>query len=230
MNDLGFNDILPDGWRTDGVVSHPLNVAKRMPASGEILWLGKFNIQGAQGVSGLLRFLRDVGRLKKTPRTGWIEAGIARPESVADHSFRTAVMSMVLADMHGLDAEKAMRMALLHDLPESITGDLTPRQKASRGAALRREEEEAVDEMLSNLPGSLSEKYRSIWAEYREGLSPEARAVIESDRTEMLIQVLEYEDDGADASRLRHFWDATIEDPILFELMRPEIRKRGGKG
>ena len=67
----------------------------------------------------IIGFLRAVGRLKGLPRTGWLEAGVKRPESVAEHSYKTAVFAMVLADLQGLDAERAMRMALIYDLAEA---------------------------------------------------------------------------------------------------------------
>ena len=69
-------------------------------------------------MEGILEFLRAVGGLKGLTRRGWLEAGIKNPESVAEHSYRTAVLAMILADLQGLDAEKAIRMALLHDMAE----------------------------------------------------------------------------------------------------------------
>jgi 5'-deoxynucleotidase YfbR-like HD superfamily hydrolase len=72
----------------------------------------------------LLEFLRNAGDLKMIPRTGWVQAGIKEPESVADHSFRMTLLAMVLSDQMGLDTEKVVRMALIHDLAESRTGDL----------------------------------------------------------------------------------------------------------
>jgi 5'-deoxynucleotidase YfbR-like HD superfamily hydrolase len=72
------------------------------------------------------KFLKIAGMLKRTPRTGWVEVSIYQPESVADHTFRTAILSMLYADIEGLDPLKLLRMALIHDLPEALTGDLTP--------------------------------------------------------------------------------------------------------
>ncbi|MDH5624081.1 MAG: HD domain-containing protein, partial [Candidatus Bathyarchaeota archaeon] len=77
----------------------------------------------------LVEFLETAGRLKRTPRAGWVDAGIQQPESVADHTFRTSIVCMIYADMEGLDQLKLLRMALIHDLPEAITGDLTPSKK-----------------------------------------------------------------------------------------------------
>src|SRR3972149_10011576 len=82
MNDLGFNDTLPRWLDTRWRRQPSIECGEADDSERRNFMIGKFNIQGAQGVSGLLRFFRDVGRLKKTPRTGWIEAGIARHESV----------------------------------------------------------------------------------------------------------------------------------------------------
>lgn len=46
------------------------------------------------------------------------------PESVADHSYRAAVLAMALPP--GLDRDRCVKMALLHDLAESMVGDITP--------------------------------------------------------------------------------------------------------
>ena len=63
--------------------------------------------------------------LQRQKRTGWIKSGIEEPESVADHSYRAALLAMVVP-LTGVDAGRCMRMALVHDLAESIVGDITP--------------------------------------------------------------------------------------------------------
>ncbi len=82
-----------------------------------------------QSLRNVLKFLEISGILKRTPRTGWVDVGIYEPESVADHTFRTAILCMLYADIEGLDTLKMLRLALIHDLPESMVGDLTPTQK-----------------------------------------------------------------------------------------------------
>src|SRR5207245_11486221 len=72
----------------------------------------------------LFDFFFIVSQLKKVPRKGWKQkVGIEHPESVADHSYGTAIMSMVFSDTIGLNTEKIIRMALLHDLAEFISRD-----------------------------------------------------------------------------------------------------------
>ena len=83
-------------------------------------------------LSNLTKFLHYTGRLKQIKRTGWINAGLTQSESVADHTYRTTMLSMIFADIESLNTLKILRMSLLHDLPEAIIGDLTPSQKTAR--------------------------------------------------------------------------------------------------
>ena len=56
---------------------------------------------------------------------GWM-AGIRDPESVAEHSWRTAVIATILAEIEGADAARSALLAVWHDAHETRTGDLTP--------------------------------------------------------------------------------------------------------
>jgi putative hydrolase of HD superfamily len=162
-------------------------------------------------------FLRIVGELKKLSRSGWLKAGI-RPESVADHVFRTALLAMVYGDLKGLDSEKMMRMALLHDLPEIITGDLRPEEKTAK---LREEEYAAIEKILSYLPGDLRDRYMKTWAEFEDRTSEEAKLVRELDKLEMAMQALDYQEEGYKKEKLEEFWTnakANIEDPDLKKI------------
>lgn len=154
----------------------------------------------------ILEFLRDVGELKMIPRTGWVQAGVKEPESVADHSFRTTLLAMILSDQMGLDTEKVVRMALIHDLAESRTGDLTPSQKPDDHSE---NESNAIGEMFSRLPRRLGARYTGLWEEYEAKETPEARLVHNADKIEMLVQALEYEDGVVN---LDQFWGAHIDD------------------
>jgi len=161
-------------------------------------------------------FLRIVGELKRVSRSGWLKAGI-RPESVADHVFRTTFLAMVYGDLKGLDSEKMMRMALLHDLPEIITGDLRPEEKTAK---LREEEYEAMKKILSYLPRGLRDSYMKTWREFEEGTSQEAKLVRELDKLEMAMQALEYQQEGYKKERLEEF--------LIYakaHIKNPEVKK-----
>src|SRR5258708_32840707 len=62
--------------------------------------------------------------LKRSKRTGWWIAGIKDPETIAEHSWRTAVIGAVLATMEGADPAKAALLATFHDTQETRIGDI----------------------------------------------------------------------------------------------------------
>ena len=71
----------------------------------------------------LARFLFEVGHLKRVARSGWWVAGIRDPESVAEHTFRSAWIAYFLALEEGVDPQRAALMALVHDLHEARIND-----------------------------------------------------------------------------------------------------------
>lgn len=156
--------------------------------------------------SDALDFMSLALDLKKLPRTGWVQSGVESPESVADHSYATALLAMVLSDSRGMDTLKVVRMALLHDLAEAITGDLTPPQKKEPQTVT---EDDAMKLTLGRFPPTLAEMYGTLWDEYRAGESSEARLVYAADKIEMLIQALDYEN-CTEPGRLDRFWLTTV--------------------
>jgi putative hydrolase of HD superfamily len=140
----------------------------------------------------VLRFLRLAGRLKETARAGWGLRGIGHAESVADHSFRVGLLALVLARDADppLDRERCVAMALVHDLAESIVGDITPFDGVSGEEKNRRER--AAMECLSALLGD-GEVLR-LWEEYQAAETAEARLVKDLDRLETVLQAAEYEE------------------------------------
>ncbi len=169
----------------------------------------------------LLQFFIMSGRLKAELRRGWVKKlGMEHPESVADHSFRTALLAMVVSDLRGLDAAKAMRLALLHDLPEAIVGDAMPEERS--GPRKIKSETKAMKEIVSELPEGLRAVYGAAWQEFVEGKSEEARLVSQLDKLEMAIQAWEYVNELGDPSLAREFWDsakAQVSDKTLLELL-----------
>ena len=149
-------------------------------------------------------FFKIVTDLKKIPRTGWTtKLGINSPESVADHTFSMSILAMVFADMEKLDTQKVLKMSLLHDIAESITGDLTPDEIIkSEKIDL---ENKTVNKILSNLPQDLANNYHEIWKEYNENSTKEAKLVHDVDKLEMMIQGLRYMDDGIKKEKLEPF-------------------------
>ena len=166
----------------------------------------------------LFDFFYIVSELKKTPRKGWKEKiGIERPESVADHSFSAAVMAMVFSDLKKLDTEKMLKMALLHDLSESITGDFTPGEISKNDK--KEIENQTMKEILSRLPSEMSIQYEKIWNEFQDGISKESSLMHEIDRLEMAIQSLKYNAEGHSKEKLALFFESAKKDVKSKEIL-----------
>lgn len=175
-----------------------------------------------------------IAALKALPRTGWVQRGVPAPESVAAHSYGVALLTLVLAEARAqgeepVDVLTALRMALVHDLPEHAVGDLTPTEQEARfgtdprRAEVAREaaERSALDEALTNLPSFLSDSLAQVFAAYRRQDTPEAKLVHQADRLDCLLQALRYRDDGA-GSALDEFARLIeqITDPALAQALR----------
>jgi len=150
----------------------------------------------------LVKFFKMAGQLKKVSRSGWVRIRIKSPESVADHTFRTALLCMIFSSLEGLDELKMLQMALIHDLPESIVGDLTPSEKIKVD---KNSEENAMKNLLAFLPKAVRDKYFQVWHEYAAGETTEAKAVRQLEKLEMVLQAREYEETGVSKESLEVF-------------------------
>ena len=156
--------------------------------------------------------------LKKVPRKGWTsKVSIEHPESVADHSYGTAIMAMVLSDLQKLDTQKILKMALLHDLAESITGDFMPEEisKETKNIA----ERDAMKEILSKLPVNIAEEYDKIWQEYLQSDTKESILLHDIDKMEMAIQAAKYSSEGFSNEKLSLFVDSAKKEIKSKELL-----------
>ena len=178
-----------------------------------------------------------------TPRAGWVRYGLARPESVADHTFRMVracvcrslcglptsdplaplyrcshtalrpspwlsqtMMAFVASSLPGFDSAKAVKMALVHDLAESLVGDITPHDGVTKADKHAREEA-AMTRLQLTLQGDVppsaggvgsvwqgaGDEMLALWHEYEACASPEALLLKDLDKLEMILQAHEYE-------------------------------------
>ncbi|MFQ5572847.1 MAG: HD domain-containing protein [Nitrosopumilaceae archaeon] len=152
-------------------------------------------------------FFKITTNLKKIPRKGWkTKLGISSPESVADHTFSMSTIAMVLADIQKLDTHKVLKMSLLHDIAESIIGDLTP-EDISKNDKIELENK-TMNEILSNLPENLTKDYLALWNEYNENNTEEAKLVHDVDKLEMVFQALSYSNDGIERKKFEPFFNS----------------------
>jgi len=170
----------------------------------------------------ILKFFYTFVNLKKISRQGWIDKlSIEKPESVADHIFSMTMMGMIFSDLEKYNTEKILKIILLHDLSESIIGDITPEQIPKNEKTIL--ENNAMKEILNELPPILKKQYGELWNEYTENSSPEAKIVHQLDKLEMALQAKIYLNDGHSKEKLDSFFNTSkneISDPKLLKLFK----------
>jgi putative hydrolases of HD superfamily len=149
----------------------------------------------------IILLFQSILQLKYVKRSGWTsKVQVPNPESVGDHTYSMCTISMILSDILGLDTERIMKMVLLHDLAESITGDYSP-EEISKKQKLK-EENKAMNSILSNIPFNIRSHYKEIWKEYVLNKTESARFVHRVDKLEMALQAKRYTNDNS------HFSDS----------------------
>ena len=147
--------------------------------------------------AAIVSFGYEAGQLKKLPRAGWLLAGIASPESVADHSFRVAVLAYVIAVQEGANPERAAALGLFHDFPETRIGDVPSVGKPYVRTA---DPNKVIADQTAALPASLAAHITALVAEHESAKTPagtpESRCSRDADKLELLLQAREYQAQG----------------------------------
>ncbi|GFQ01378.1 HD domain-containing protein c4g3.17 [Phtheirospermum japonicum] len=187
----------PRSPRLVSVQSHNPNLDsikmdRTVPASGS--GSGKStHLRTSSSPSDAIDFLTLCHRLKSTKRKGWINHGIKGPESIADHMYRMSLMALIADDLPGVNRERCIKIAIVHDIAEAIVGDITPSDGVPKEEKSRMEQE-ALDEMCKVLgDGMRAEEIKELWQEYENNSTLEANLVKDFDKVEMILQALEYE-------------------------------------
>ena len=132
----------------------------------------------------LLDNLRVAEKLKCHNRHSVTSTG--RPESVAEHSWRLALMAMLLAgEFPELDMNRVIRMCLIHDLGEAFTGDIPTFEKTDADS---QREDAMFSQWLDTLPLEIRGQWRGLWREWEDQGTVEARLAKALDRMEAVIQ------------------------------------------
>lgn len=134
-------------------------------------------------VQTFLDFMHAIEKLKCNTRHSWTSNG--RPESVAEHSWRLAVMAMLCRNEYpDADVDKVIRMCLVHDFGEAITGDIPAFLKNKSD---EQTEQQAVEVLLQMLPQAEQDELRELFAEMEALETTEARLYKALDNMEALI-------------------------------------------
>ncbi len=141
-----------------------------------------------------LDFLAEAGMLKRIKRSGWWMVGVPYEESVAEHSFRCAVIAYILAKMEGVEPYKAMIMGLLGDIPEARINDL--HKVANRYLDGRSAEKTAYREQIELLEEGTRGELQGLRDEYDDQATAGSVIARDADILECLLQAKEYSDLG----------------------------------
>lgn len=131
----------------------------------------------------LLAALHTAEKLKDTTRHCYTSGG--RHESVAEHSWRIALMAFFLRDAFPeADMDKVARMCLIHDLGECFTGDIPAFDKTAQDES---REEQLLDRWVSSLPSPCREEMRMLYSEMAALKTQEAKIYKALDKLEAVI-------------------------------------------
>ncbi|MCO8244156.1 HD family hydrolase [Haladaptatus sp. AB643] len=132
--------------------------------------------------------------LKDELRTGWVLRNIEAPESVAAHTWGTASLCLLYAGRADVDRERAVTMALIHDLGEARTGDIATRAEDGREIISAAEKEAAERSAVTDLVSPFEDgELVSLWEEYEARETRTARFVKDMDLVDNCLQALKYE-------------------------------------
>jgi putative hydrolase of HD superfamily len=151
-------------------------------------------------LEGAATFLYEMGHLKNLPRAGWLLLGIPQPESVAEHSFRVAMVGITLAALDGADIGRTAALCVFHDGHETRISDVPSVGRAYISTAAP---EAVTMDQTSRMPHEAAKAMQELTAEYEANETAEARLAHDADKIETLLQAIEYQGQGHDAGAWR---------------------------
>lgn len=143
------------------------------------------------GDSDEIEALARAFALKDERRTGWELRGISDPETVAGHSWGVSLLCLVYGPQGTIDVDRALRLAVVHDLAEAETGDVATRVDPETQAVSTAEKEIREREAMADLAAPF--EFLPLWEEYEARETAEARFVKDMDLIDMCLQALVYE-------------------------------------
>lgn len=159
----------------------------------------------------------EVGMLRRTQRSGFQFLGSGQ-ESVAEHSYRTAVIGLVLAKLSGLDWARVVCMCLFHDLHEARTGDFNYVNRMYNSS----QAEQALSDALQGT--GLQEEVLGLQQELEKVSSQEAALAQDADQLDLILSLKQEQDLGNPYApkwlyhaqkRLRTSWGRDLTGAIL---------------
>ncbi|GJF32576.1 haloacid dehalogenase [Kitasatospora sp. NE20-6] len=151
-----------------------------------------------QEAEGTVGYLLEAGALKRAKRSGWWIAGVKDPETIAEHSWRTAVIGAVLAMMEGADPARVALLCTFHDTQETRIGDIP---WIGRRYIQTSSNEAVTADQVADAHPAVAEGISAVVHDYENGDSLEVQVAHDADKLECMIQGLEYLQQGYPAAQ-----------------------------
>ena len=137
----------------------------------------------------LFEFIKIAEKLKTELRHSWT-SDTTRRESVAEHVWMTCLLAIIIIDNLDvkIDKLKAIKILIVHDIVESLAGDIPAFEKSDRKSNNQKLEGRAIKDIAEVLGGEGGEEIRSLWKEYEERETNEGKFAYALDKAEVLIQ------------------------------------------
>ena len=167
---------------------------------------------------GRIRFIQEAERLKSVLRSGFTSSG--RAESTAEHSWRLCLLAMTFADQLGsIDIGKVLKLCVVHDLGEAISGDVSAVDQHLDPDKTERERRD-LQTLTRTLPIALQAEILALWEEYESAQTTEAKVVKGLDKLETIIQHNQGTNppDFDYAFNLAYGQHYTAADPVLAQI------------
>ncbi len=166
-------------------------------------------------IQEILSFLGHFYKLKEIERTGWKKKLLLdHPESVAEHTLTMIVLALIFSEFNNFTQTKTIKMikmALIHDLGESVIGDFMP--ESIEIEKKKKLENFAINNIFSKIPSTaIKKKYIKLWKEFDENKSNTSNLIHFIDKLEMAIQAKYYLDNNKNIKKedVKPFFDSAL--------------------
>jgi putative hydrolases of HD superfamily len=125
----------------------------------------------------LLNKLKQIERLSIVKEKG-------RRESDAEHSWHLVTTLWLLSEHYEkkIDLGKAIKIGLIHDLPEIISGDVYAHSTEITKEQKKKNEKKAMKKIIGKMPPKFAKEVKQLWEEYEERKTEEAKFVWLTDK------------------------------------------------
>lgn len=140
-------------------------------------------------IKNFLDFYQKAEKLKTTMRQSHL-SDPTRQESTAEHTWMMSLLAVLLSDKldPNMDTLRVLKMVIIHDLAEAITGDIPSFEISKRKEDKYMNEQKSLVGLLSHLPKELADELLEIWEEFEAKQTLEAQFVQSLDKIEATMQ------------------------------------------